>query len=325
MGRDYSISIIRILSMLSIVACHFFQSQDMSIAFWLNIGVQIFLFMSGFLYGKKSITNTLEWLKKQFKKILLPYYIYISIIIIFYLIFAREYLSIWNVLSLFFNLQLVIQAPIGLGHFWFIPVILICYLLTPLLQKILKDNDKVGLKQCVILLIISGIFEVLFLQNFINTGICNVMCYILGYVISYMEVRETKIRNTLSWIIIALAIISNSMKIFILPDNYNILISVILKILIFNSHILLGSALFIIMLKLFKNISTKLSLKLKNILDIIDKFSFNIYITHHVFILGPLAIISITPNIVINIIIILCCTVISAYLLEHTTKLFKRR
>jgi len=325
MDRDYSISIIRVLAMLAIVACHIFQSQDMSIAFWLNIGVQIFLFMSGFLYGKKTITNTSEWLKKQFKKILLPYYIYISIIIVFYIIFAREYLSIWNVLSLFLNLQLVIQAPIGLGHLWFIPVILICYLVTPVLQKILKSNEKFGFKQCAILLIIAGVVEALFLQNFINIGICNVMCYILGYAISYMGVKEIKIGRALSWIIMVLAIISNIMKIFILPDNYNILISALLKILIFNSHILLGSALFIIMLKLFKTISTKIPLKLKNTIDVIDKFSFNIYITHHVFILGPLAIINLTPNILINIIIILCCTVFSAYLLENSTKLFKRR
>ena len=77
MDRDYSISIIRVLAMLAIVACHIFQSQDMSIAFWLNIGVQIFLFMSGFLYGKKTITNTSEWLKNNLRK----YYYHIIFIL----------------------------------------------------------------------------------------------------------------------------------------------------------------------------------------------------------------------------------------------------
>ena len=34
MKRDYKVSIIRILSMVSIVLCHLFQAKEMSIAFW---------------------------------------------------------------------------------------------------------------------------------------------------------------------------------------------------------------------------------------------------------------------------------------------------
>ena len=48
MARDYKISVIRILAMLSIVVCHIFQAQNNQIAFWLNVGVQVFLFMSGY-------------------------------------------------------------------------------------------------------------------------------------------------------------------------------------------------------------------------------------------------------------------------------------
>ena len=73
MERNYKISIIRILSMISIVLCHIFQAQKMTFAFWLNVGVQVFLFMSGFLYGKKNIENTWSWIKRQFSKILIPY------------------------------------------------------------------------------------------------------------------------------------------------------------------------------------------------------------------------------------------------------------
>ena len=57
MKREYRISIIRILSMLAIVLCHIFQATEMNIAFGLNVGIQIFLFVSGFLCGRKEIKN----------------------------------------------------------------------------------------------------------------------------------------------------------------------------------------------------------------------------------------------------------------------------
>lgn len=53
--HDNAISYIRLLSMVLIISCHFMQYFEMELAWWLNVGVQIFFTMSGFLYGKKEI------------------------------------------------------------------------------------------------------------------------------------------------------------------------------------------------------------------------------------------------------------------------------
>ena len=47
--ESYSISTIRAISVLMIFFCHILQGIDSIMAWWLNVGVQIFLFMSGFL------------------------------------------------------------------------------------------------------------------------------------------------------------------------------------------------------------------------------------------------------------------------------------
>ena len=51
------ISLIRFISTIMIVSCHFLQYFNLELAWWLNVGVQIFFIMSGFLYGNKGKTR----------------------------------------------------------------------------------------------------------------------------------------------------------------------------------------------------------------------------------------------------------------------------
>ena len=60
---DYSVSFARFVAMCLIVTCHIMQRDNFASningahiewAFWLNVGVQMFLFLSGYLYGKKQ-------------------------------------------------------------------------------------------------------------------------------------------------------------------------------------------------------------------------------------------------------------------------------
>jgi peptidoglycan/LPS O-acetylase OafA/YrhL len=73
--RNSVISLIRLLSMLMIISCHIMQYYDLELAWWFNVGVQIFLCISGFLYGQKNIDNVTDFYNKRLKKILIPYYV----------------------------------------------------------------------------------------------------------------------------------------------------------------------------------------------------------------------------------------------------------
>ena len=53
--KNYSISILRVVGMFSIVFCHFFSWLGFSfLSQFLNFGVYLFLFISGFLYANKK-------------------------------------------------------------------------------------------------------------------------------------------------------------------------------------------------------------------------------------------------------------------------------
>lgn len=321
--RNYKISLIRILAMISIMLCHIFQAKNIGIAFWLNVGVQIFLFMSGFLYGKKEIKSTWLWLKKQYSKILIPYYIYVILMIIFYIIFARDSISFKNIISLLLCFQ-IFNTTYGLNHFWFIPIILMCYLITPFLQKLLKNKSKLEITKLALILFIMFYVETFAYLTPVDNRISNIICYIIGYFIAYLSYENKKQEKTISILIVLFAIIFNMIKISIIPDKLNILLYSIFKIIIENSHILLGMALFIVLYKILKKVEVRLTPKVKKIIDFIDKYCFYIYITHHSFILGPFSIINLTFSSILNIIIIICCIVISSYMLSKLTDLVKK-
>ena len=67
---DVSISIIRLISLILIISCHILQGLKLDSAYWVNVGVQMFFFLSGYLYGQKDITNIKEFYKKRFKRII---------------------------------------------------------------------------------------------------------------------------------------------------------------------------------------------------------------------------------------------------------------
>ena len=143
--QSFSISIIRSMSVLLIIISHILQGYNNLMAFWFNIGVQIFLVMSGFLYGAKDISNYGEWYTKRFKRILKPYYTYLIIIIPVFLVFNKNNISSVQIIYYFLNLQGVSGSIAGLGHLWYVTLIAICYLITPIIFKYnisRKENSK---------------------------------------------------------------------------------------------------------------------------------------------------------------------------------------
>lgn len=91
-NKDYSISIIRLISMIMIISCHILQGLNNNFAFWINTGVQLFFFVSGFLYGKKKISNIKEFYKKRMEKILFPYIIvFIISLLLEFVLLKRQY------------------------------------------------------------------------------------------------------------------------------------------------------------------------------------------------------------------------------------------
>lgn len=196
MKKDYSISFVRFTAMLFIIICHIFQYYNNELAWWFNVGVQIFLFISGVLYSKKEVKNVLEFYKKEFFKILVPYYIYIFIVFMFYLLFNKDLLSVDIVLRTI----LLIGTPSGLEHLWFIKYILICYLIIPVLIKVFKE-ENILFKTLLKFFCCIAFFEIIsfITKNYINGTWIN--CFILGYFIHRYNINKRKRVSTFFCII----------------------------------------------------------------------------------------------------------------------------
>ena len=136
--RD-SLNLIRWLSTLAIVICHILQGYNNDWAWVLNIGVQVFFFMSGFLYGIKRIEKIKKFYFGRIIKIYLPYIIWVSIAIGILSLISPESLSFKGIILQYVTLS---NLP-GLNHLWFMNVIFICYLFLPLIDKAIGRNQSI--------------------------------------------------------------------------------------------------------------------------------------------------------------------------------------
>ena len=209
--KSPTISAIRMCAMLSIVACHFCQYYENELAWWLNVGVQIFFILSGYLYGNKDIPESIGWLKRQFLKILIPYYLFLFPTILLYIIESPESLTISSLIGSLFTVRTIK----GIGHLWFVSSILFCYIVTPYLVA-LRDYvlHKSYVKQVITLIILLGIIAIvgIFTRSFFPG---NISCYIVGFFIAvYIKRYGLQIIKKLVIISIIPCLLSNFIYIY---------------------------------------------------------------------------------------------------------------
>lgn len=308
-----------------IITCHILQGLNIRLAFWINVGVQIFFFISGFLYGRKELENSrgglqLDWFKRQFKKIIIPLVI-LEIIMLFVDCFVfhiaySKYQIIANLLGLgaFYG-----PFPV-ISHTWFIGYILICYLITPLLNKI--EFNKMKTKEAYTYLIGIILFiQILEYFKVININAAWISNYIIGYFLSNHYIKNNKNYKNFAIILISLSIITLIPTLILQNTNYNLPAFIIenKQYLYDWNHVLIGSSLFMIMYTIFN----RLKIEKHKILDLSDKYSYYIYLTHQIFILNYTSILYLTKSLTSNIILIFLFSVISGVLLYIISNLKK--
>ena len=305
-ARNMAISAIRCVAMTGIILCHFFQYYGIELAWWFNVGVHMFLFMSGFLYGHKDISSPIDFIIKNFKKILVPYYCFLLPAIVMYFIFARSFIS-WN--SVVFAL-LCNGTITGMEHLWFISYILFCYILTPYLSDLVKKLRGFScysfLAICFGLIVLGFVWTRAF-QSFF--GYNCIICYLLGYFASVFlhQYGENKFR-VLSYVVIFVAIVANGVRIYYKYVLHTGFIG--FGYFEMYAHVCLGAALVLGLFQMFSNV------KENAVLSMVDKYSYYIYIVHQVFILGPFTLLLATEYAPINWILTLIVIIISAVVLK---------
>ena len=312
MKRDISIQIVRICAMFSIILCHIVQEADNKLIVmtgqFFNIGVYIFLIISGFLYSNKKIEPK-KFYKDRFLKIMIP--IYIFLIPIFIIQMSKGTFNIFKLLIYLFNLQGIFGGIDGASHLWFITAIGICYLLLPIFQFIKKEK-KLSLIFNIMLFGITIVF--CFINRTLGMIFICISTYSFGYFYFGLFYNNKK-----------------SCKLLICVFLINISIRVLFKYLfdetVLYDLILVGitqNICSICIIQLIKHIDIN-NIKYKMIINIVDKYSFYIYITHYFFMKGSASVMTLTPSFICNIFIMIVLSVSYAYILYYSNKFVYKR
>lgn len=285
--ESFAIKYIRVGAMFAIVLCHMFQAYANQWAYVLNIGVQVFLALSGYLYGKKIVINWQKWTVGRIKRVYLPMFLFLIAVLPFYLIFHRGIFS-WKAYFLnYVNLQGIMFATggemlPGIRHLWFITAIMFAYLTTPILQRLNNYAKWLFpiLLGCVGLLYMIAPMPLVFLASWF---FLYDICYL------YVHLNQTKYYDIGLLVLESLLIL----LVCIHTDVLNIYFDLLNRLF----HDVSGILIVLIGIRLLSKLDIK---GVPPIVDWLDRYSFHIFIVHYFFLIGPFSLAHLTNSVFIN-------------------------
>lgn len=337
--KNYKYSLIRLNALVLVLMCHIFEQigdnlgniNYVIIGNFCSVGVQIFLVLSGYLYGMKNDLfnkmNRFHFICKNIVKILKDYYITAFIILII------TYLNLPQIITHTQIIGIVTFSSFfwGTWHMWYIAYILLCYIITPLLYDCIQFcnlNKKNKLLYLVILLIVIFIIGNKFCWYFSPAWIS---CYVIAFFMP--SIKENKIYNRKKVILINIITIICYFIKYIL--RYKLLPNIdtltfqykVITYYIDYSRVLCGITIFINLDVVFEQLKNKFQKKdfIKKILDFSDKNSYNIYLIHMLFVKGVLTVVDLSKNLFLNILFaVLISTVTGALMKNFCDKLYNK-
>lgn len=292
-------------------------------AFWFNVGVEMFLFLSGYLYGRKDKLDTVQFYKKGFPKILVDYYIFITVMLL--IMYFSPLLDIDS--STINALASISGTAPGLEHLWFISTILFCYILTPIFYSVIvaigQHNTWGGWIKFLLFLLLVHEIVIRFLSSFRPPTL---NCYVLGMIYSQIENR----RRTdicifhLITILLCTIMIPIQFRLDYWPHepltgyfaaNYSYFCG--------YGHVFLGIVIIFIFRSLYKKVGHLIISH--PILDWSDKYSYDVYLTHHVFIQSAFGCVEYINNRLVALPLAVFLTVIASVVLHNISSFIRNQ
>ena len=188
-----NLSIYRLIATICVLQFHLFfilYNRAIPYEMLLSKGVQGLTCLSGFLYSQKVITDNKKFLLGNAKKIIFPALVVFALMALWNLVYMFVFQS-WNYINLFidhraYNGSLLIQP----GNYYYILYIMLCYLVTPILQR----NDKWSV------LVALGAVVIEFAVGFFIGSSIIACSYIVGYFLGKKLFGQlTNVEEKFSW------------------------------------------------------------------------------------------------------------------------------
>lgn len=325
--RNNSISLSRVTGMIFIVLCHtigfyqFIPGHEI-LGQFLNCGVSLFLFISGYLYGNKHIENFKKWYAKRILTISAPAII-ISVITITALIIIGQNIPISSVFAYLFNLEgllfinysftNIFSEISSLGPLWFTTIIMLCYLLVPMLEKILNKINHITYYISLILLTIVGFTVSCFISDYF--AISYFVIFSIGYFVGNKRLLENV--NTFFLIFYSCLSIFVAVGRIVLRQYFDG--TQLYSSFVTICQFIIGTW-FIVFFFFLNKKTPKVIDRIANskVMTILDKYSYYIYLVHGIFCIGTFNVFSVF-SILPATVIFLTATISSAILLKLIT------
>ena len=318
--ESVSIKYARIFATVCIFLCHLATSANNTLlellGMFLNVGIYIFLFISGYLYSQKRITKKQSifiFLRNRYIRTSMPVIIWMIIVIVINLICGYE-ITLKQVIGHIFNLEIFFPQIFGMHHLWFVSVIMICYILK-------YYNEYLDIKPQVCFFV-GVCFLMLFSlngnSNWITYTIC-VITFMAGLYGRQSVLCNYKInREKMLWgIIISLFIRIIGWKLFDGLDVYYIIVGITqMNIGICSFCLIMSMDKYLI--KLYNNIFWN------RIIEWLNSISYEFYIVHYLFINGAASVLKLNDIRAFNYLVCVFSSIFSAHILHVTIQIINR-
>ena len=330
MKRDIRISTIRMICTLSIVILHIFQRiSGLNSAFhivtdWLNLGLVMFFCISAYLYSNREIKDKVNWYIHRYTEIVISSLIVgIITIIVFTLNGTINSTKIIGCLMSCIGLQVYATNSWMFVQLWFLTYILFFYLTLPFIQKIsCKKTSTIKFWSVMIISVISSqILSILIERSIgitlLSTGIL-LRLYLPYFVFKRYDINGNEIKpfiylcTVISAISIPIICILRYTDLIGIPKN-------IVELIFIYVQTLAGFTLFYWLYRFFAFVKSY-----NIILKLSDKYSYEIYLTHCLFIGYSTSLIFKFNNIFLGIAVSLLATFISSIIVNYLSGIAKK-
>ena len=315
------ISVLRVLAMLSIVVGHLLAFYHINTYQFGGIGVELFLLISGFLYGERAVPegiSCIKWLKKKTQRIMIPMWLWSIIVLasIFFITYEFE----TGVIPCFFGIQgldfifpFSLQIYPGLAHTWYLTVLLLFYPLVFFLnqKKVLSFLEKryKGTLACVIIL---QIIFALFLQTQISYFVQLFIGFLIGKKMFKLENKSMTIITVLTFVLCVIRVFARKTI-----DGTALYDKVIAR---WTANLLMLIAFYCVQKLCNHHPEGTKKLVEGRLWSFFDSLSYEIYLTHYLFLKAVFSVSIVSNLVLIQIPIFIIATLISAFFLHFVSK-----
>lgn len=301
------IKLIRTIAVCLILMTHISQEYKTGIEEWTNAGVQIFLIISGFLLGQKHVEKWGTWFQDRFIRLIPSYYTVLMLTAAGFGIFLNTNIVNIQFAVHFSTLHFLIfpEYPVWGGHLWYITAAVLCYCLFPLLCKIRYMPPAYFLP--VIFFVMPGLLAVFFYKTpFPYRLSADIYSFVTGFAAARLfGVKIPPYAAVVSLCISFTAICLRQTVLSVWTDQASV--NEIMYLAMPWIKVSLGLSLFLVFYS-----PVFIRPAYIKFINFTDKYSYEIFLSHKNFILGPLSLLHISPIQALNVTAAVALSVVSA-------------